>query len=64
MNENTKCPALLMIKGEAFPCDWEGRNPDGTHTGWAHTNKDAEAVWSGTADDEKLSWQIPKGTSG
>jgi len=51
---------MLLIKGESFPCDWEGRNPDGTHTGWAHTNKDAEAVWTGTADDEKLPGRIPK----
>jgi hypothetical protein len=35
---------MLMIKGEAFPCDWPS-DDDGTHKGWGHTNKAAEAVW-------------------
>lgn len=40
------CKAALMIKGEHFPCDWQYTSPDGTHKGWAHTNKRAEAIWS------------------
>lgn len=40
------CAAVLMIKGEAFPCDWPV-DPAGRHHGWAHANKDAEALWVG-----------------
>lgn len=40
------CKAALMIRGEHFPCDWQYTSPDGTHKGWGHTNKRAEAIWS------------------
>jgi hypothetical protein len=45
------CKAAVTIKGEHFPCDWP-TSDDGTHKGWAHGNKEAEAVWS-DVDSEK-----------
>jgi hypothetical protein len=39
------CPAMLMVKGEAFPCDWPA-DDKGEHPGWAHANSAAEAVWT------------------
>lgn len=44
---NPPCKAALNIKGGHFPCDWP-TGADGTHSGWAHANRDAEAIW---ADD-------------
>jgi hypothetical protein len=41
-----KCPAVLMIEGEAFPCDWP-IDTDGRHDGWAHSSKPASAIWCG-----------------
>jgi hypothetical protein len=45
------CPdkAVLMIKGEHFPCDWMNQmHPESqNHEGWAHANKEAEAIWNG-----------------
>lgn len=40
------CPAALNIRGEHFPCDWP-TDTNGQHTGWAHANTAAEAIWSG-----------------
>lgn len=37
-----KCTAALSIKGEHFACDL-----DADHDGLAHSNRDAEVVWSG-----------------
>jgi hypothetical protein len=34
------CNSVLMIKGEAFPCDMVY-----PHHGWAHSNGKAEAIW-------------------
>lgn len=34
------CPSTLMIKGQAFPCDMAT-----PHDGWAHANKQLEAIW-------------------
>jgi hypothetical protein len=44
------CPAALNIAGEHFPCDWMEQMAEGStnHEGWAHSNKDAQAIW--TAD--------------
>lgn len=39
------CPAALNIKGEHFPCDWP-TDDSGQHSGWAHANRDAEAIWT------------------
>lgn|GEM_PF-6349558 len=39
------CTAALDIKGEHFFCDWPV-DEDGTHSGWAHSNRDAEAIWT------------------
>jgi len=39
------CPAALNVSGEHFPCDWPV-GEDGEHKGWAHTNKEAQAVWT------------------
>lgn len=46
--ENPKCPAALDIKGEHFPCQqMEQMAPGSTnHDGWAHSNRDAEAIWA------------------
>jgi hypothetical protein len=35
-----QCRAVLNVKGEHFQCDMEA-----PHSGWAHGNKDAEAIW-------------------
>lgn len=35
-----ECPGVLNIKGEHFPCELQP-----PHTGWAHSNKKAEAIW-------------------
>lgn len=41
------CPAVLSIKGEHFPCDWMDQMVPGSvgHDGWAHANREAEAIW-------------------
>lgn len=44
------CPAALNLEGEHFPCDWP-TDERGKHSGWAHTNKKAQAQWRG---DEKI----------
>lgn len=36
----SQCKAALNIKGEHFPCDQEA-----PHTGWAHGNRGAGAIW-------------------
>lgn len=48
------CKGALNIKGEHFPCDWQPTDADGTHKGWGHTNKDAEAVWTSGHESEGL----------
>ena len=40
------CPAVLMVAGEAYSCDWP-TDENGQHKGWGHTNAAAEAVWCG-----------------
>lgn len=44
------CPdgAVLMIRGEAFPCDAMRQMHESSHThdGWAHASSDAEAIWT------------------
>jgi hypothetical protein len=39
----------LTIEGKHFACD-RPTDENGRHDGWAHTNTDAGAVWSGNAD--------------
>lgn len=34
------CRSVLIIKGESFRCDVSA-----PHRGWAHANKEAEAIW-------------------
>lgn len=45
------CPddAALNIMGEHFPCQqMDQMSADSaTHDGWAHSNRDAEAIWQG-----------------
>jgi hypothetical protein len=41
----TDCLAALSIRGEHFWCDWP-TDARGRHDGWAHANKEAQAVWS------------------
>jgi hypothetical protein len=44
----TDCPAVLMIKGVHYPCDWNLRNgTTSLHPGWAHTSVEAQAIWCG-----------------
>ena len=41
LNQHARqCEGTLIIKGESFPCDNVA-----PHDGWAHGNKDAEAIW-------------------
>lgn len=42
------CIAALNIKGEHFPCQQMEQMVAGSegHVGWAHSNHDAEAIWS------------------
>lgn len=51
MTENT-CPAALNIKGEHFPCQQMDQMAAGSegHAGWAHSNRDAEAIWIDNPD--------------
>lgn len=49
-----KCPAVLMLVGEAYPCDWP-TDEHGRHDGWAHSNMAAQAIWCG---DEGPSHEI------
>lgn len=44
---NTPCPGALIIKGEHFPCQQMDQMVEGSenHDGWAHSNRDAEAIW-------------------
>lgn len=48
---NRPCPegAALIIMGEHFPCQqMDQMSADSTtHDGWAHSNRDAEAIWQG-----------------
>ena len=48
-NGNPPCKAGLIIMGEFFPCQqMEQMVPGSTdHKGWAHSNRDAEAIWVG-----------------
>ena len=45
------CPdgGALNIMGEHFPCQqMDQMTPESTsHEGWAHSNRDAEAIWQG-----------------
>jgi len=34
------CSGILSLKGEHFECDLVS-----PHTGWGHSNKDAQAIW-------------------
>ncbi len=43
------CKAAINIKGEPFGCDW-----DAPHPGWAHGNRDAQAIWC--SDEESPQW--------
>lgn len=51
----TDCPAALNIKGEHFPCDWPS-NIDGAHPGFAHANRDAEAIWADDPNGIRAQW--------
>lgn len=47
--EPGKCPAVLNIAGEHYPCQQMEQMVEGSvgHDGWAHSNRDAEAIWEG-----------------
>lgn len=38
------CRSVLMIGGADFPCDWP-TDDRGKHPGWAHANKNCQAIW-------------------
>ena len=40
------CPAVLMLHGEHFACDWPV-DAEGRHDGWAHANRASSALWKG-----------------
>lgn len=44
---SAECKAALNIKGEHFPCQTMRYMAPGStsHDGWAHSNRDADAVW-------------------
>ena len=50
--ENAPCPAALNIKGDHFPCQTMQDMAPGSvnHDGWAHSNRDAEAIWASGLD--------------
>lgn len=52
----TECRAALHIKGEHFPCDHPGGHP---HTPWAHSNKDAQAIWGSHDEVEAMPGPAP-----
>lgn len=41
----SQCKAVLNIKGEHYSCDIEA-----PHTGWAHANEAAGALWCSAAE--------------
>lgn len=43
------CKANLNLQGGSYPCDWPS-DEDGRHDGWAHTNKEIQAVWVSPTD--------------
>lgn len=45
----TACPALLIVDGKFYPCDWP-TNQDGTHPGWLHSNKAKATLWTDDPD--------------
>lgn len=46
------CPAALNIAGEHYPCQQMDQMAEGStgHDGWAHSNRDAEAIWASDLD--------------
>jgi len=58
MNKNRTCPAALNIKGQHFPCDWMDQMAEGSegHAGWAHSNREAEAIWTDGPDAITAAW--------
>lgn len=48
------CPAVLNIAGEHFPCQQMDQMVEGStnHGGWAHSNRDAQAIWCGNEGAE------------
>jgi hypothetical protein len=51
MTGEPRCGGVLSIKGEHFPCQQLEQmttldgSPAASHEGWAHSNRDAQAVW-------------------
>lgn len=50
------CPAALNIKGEHYPCETMSMMVEGSenHDGWAHMNREAEAIWSDDPENESV----------
>ena len=46
------CPAALNIAGEHYPCQQMEQMAPGSenHDGWAHSNRDADAIWASDRD--------------
>lgn len=51
-----ECKAALNIKGEAFTCDQEA-----PHAGWAHGNKEAEAIWCSDGEAKAAQRKVKSG---
>lgn len=47
------CDAAINIQGEHFPCDWP-TDAEGRHPGWAHSNRQAQAIWRGDLPDQSV----------
>lgn len=52
MDEKYTCPAALNIAGEHYPCQQMEQMAPGSlsHDGWAHSNRDAQAIWVSNLD--------------
>ena len=46
------CPAALDIAGKHYPCQQMEQMAPGSenHDGWAHSNRDAQAIWASDRD--------------
>lgn len=49
------CPAALNVLGEHFACDWP-TDDDGTHRGFAHSNREAQALWTDDPAVDRNAW--------
>ena len=52
------CRAVLNLRGEHYPCDMECVDaygePTQGHEGWAHANREAQAIWIGPEERDRI----------